>query len=794
MTQFHLTIKSLKKSLLFFFFLFFIIFSYSQGDQLVIYPNGAATPHSNPSFEVKVKQGNGAWNTLFQNQTFVNSDSPGSGFTESAFVQFDFSGSVDIEITSVRPISSIKIRPLSSNINYQQNGNVILFTLTEPRKLSFEINGDRHNNVHIFANSITAPPPVNHITVNDMNQNMVVNPYVSEWNDRFWYKPPSNSVIYIAPGEIFEGSILLDGVENVQIIGRGTIDLSRFDKNYDQNNIPISYDYLRGIEVRNSKNIHVSGITINDPQHNSIRIYQSEDVVIDDIKTFSRVIWGDGIHIVASSDITINNCFLRNSDDTIAIYANRVFTAWGIEMFDGNTRNVNVSNCSLYADVAHAIEIGWHGLQEYESDIVENSVVELINFNQIDILEHDEHGIYEDFHGAIGINCGDNNYCQFISFKDVRVEDFTNGSLFVIEVEPAQTQGANDTDGYRIHNVLFENLEYNHSGNEADSRIRGLSNCRYVSGVKFKNFVINNQLITENNPYDKLVQNTFAYDITFEESFSYHRPSNGYYEIFNLHNSLSLDITTEEFDDGDSNSNNNVNSYYVRTSPWGGKWLIEELEKGVYTLQSNYYNTTGYLTQTWRGKWHEQSGVCYDYHLITKSFENLSTQKWRFIDTGQGIRIVSAYDFNYSISDSPIATQIAPSTDYAMAIPWKHSQGTSHNSEQRWILVPESTNDFQFTFEDVYESKKNEIEATQVIVSNVIDDNIITIDNSTLIDYDSIEILSLTGALLQKEEPIAKGYISKVKLNASYEQGMYLLRLSYKGRPVLVEKFIIRSN
>jgi hypothetical protein len=129
-----------------------------------------------------------------------------------------------------------------------------------------------------------------------------------------------------------------------------------------------------------------------------------------------------------------------------------------------------------------------------------------------------------------------------------------------------------------------------------------------------------------------------------------------------------------------------------------------------------------------------------------------------------------------------------------MAIPWKHSQGTSHNSEQRWILVPESTNDFQFTFEDVYESKKNEIEATQVIVSNVIDDNIITIDNSTLIDYDSIEILSLTGALLQKEEPIAKGYISKVKLNASYEQGMYLLRLSYKGRPVLVEKFIIRSN
>jgi alkanesulfonate monooxygenase SsuD/methylene tetrahydromethanopterin reductase-like flavin-dependent oxidoreductase (luciferase family) len=55
-----------------------------------------------------------------------------------------------------------------------------------------------------------------------------------------------------------------------------------------------------------------------------------------------------------SENVTLDGLFMRSSDDCIAIYTHR----WD---YYGYTRNITVKNSTLWADVAHPINVGIHG-------------------------------------------------------------------------------------------------------------------------------------------------------------------------------------------------------------------------------------------------------------------------------------------------------------------------------------------------------------------------------------------------------------------------------------------------
>ncbi|MFR6034460.1 MAG: glycosyl hydrolase family 28 protein [Bacilli bacterium] len=50
-------------------------------------------------------------------------------------------------------------------------------------------------------------------------------------------------------------------------------------------------------------------------------MFACRDVHIDNIKTVSEIGWDDGIDVVSCKNVLIENCFLRNKDDCIAIKA-----------------------------------------------------------------------------------------------------------------------------------------------------------------------------------------------------------------------------------------------------------------------------------------------------------------------------------------------------------------------------------------------------------------------------------------------------------------------------------------
>lgn len=431
----------------------FITLSTSVNAQLVTYPDAlnAGMPPSD-DYTVKVRIPGGDWKDLFEYKVSVDMDNVQS----ASMVQFDMGSPVEVMVKKNNGlIQDVKIRPLASDIQHTVDRNVILFRLEKPQYLSVEFNGDRLHNLHLFAN-----PLETETYTGSSNKVMYFGPGVHRPQDlpNTQIQIPSNTTVYLAPGAVVKAKFLIDKAENVRVIGRGILDHP-----------------LRGVEITHSKNILIDGITVVNPDHYTIFGGEANGLTIKNLKSFSCKGWSDGIDLMCCNDVLIDNVFIRNSDDCIAIYAHR----WS---YYGGSQNITLQNSVLWADIAHPVNIGGHGNPEDEvGEMVENIIV-----RNIDILEQDEDDpLYQ---GCMAIDCGDKNLVRKVLFEDVRVESIQEGRLFHVNVRfnPKYDR----QPGRGIEDVTFRNITYNGVG-ENPSLIKGLDEERNVKNVTFENVVIN---------------------------------------------------------------------------------------------------------------------------------------------------------------------------------------------------------------------------------------------------------------------------------------------------------------
>ena len=274
---------------------------------------------------------------------------------------------------------------------------------------------------------------------------------------------PSHTSIYLAEGAVLVGALIVSRAENVRIFGRGCLWLAHFER----------FTGLCAIRISHGKNIRVEGIHLLNPPHYSVYIGGSEGVWVQDIAAFSCEGWSDGIDIMSSRDITIRDCFLRTSDDCIAIYGRR----WE---YNGDSRNICVSGCVLWADVAHPTNIGTHG--DYEND---GNILEKIRFENMDILEHREHQM--NYLGCLAINAGDRNTVRDVCYENIRIEPFVHGKILDIQVKC--NPDYNPAPGKRIEHITLKDICYMGTG-EVPSCIQGYSEDGEVSDVFIKNLFI----------------------------------------------------------------------------------------------------------------------------------------------------------------------------------------------------------------------------------------------------------------------------------------------------------------
>ncbi|MEV6507688.1 glycosyl hydrolase family 28 protein [Streptomyces sp. NPDC051642] len=419
----------------------------------------------NTSFSIKVRNPGGKWRKVeayLATAQIINPNS-GSGTTnDTSVAYFDFAGTVEVSVTyNNDTITSSRIRPLSYGIDYTvSKSKTILFTLTEPRNLSIEVNDDIFDNLQLLAGAIDANPPS------------------ADDGDVIYYEAgvhspaggiltvPSGKTVYLAGGAVLNARVDFENVEDVKLLGRGVI-----------------YHGSDGgaVSVNYSKNIEIAGVTMLNPGGYALTAGEAENLTITGIRSFSSRTWGDGIDLFCCQDVVIDGVFMRNSDDCIAVYNHR----WD---YYGDSRNIVVKNSTLWADVAHPINVGTHGNTD-NPEIIEN-----LTFRNLDILDHREPQL--DYQGCIALNPGDSNLVRNVRIEDVRVEDFRWGQL--INMRVMFNKSYNTSVGRGIEMVYVKDLTY--TGTKATcSHMVGYDADHAIKDITFENLVVNGSVVSDTN-------------------------------------------------------------------------------------------------------------------------------------------------------------------------------------------------------------------------------------------------------------------------------------------------------
>lgn len=420
-------------------------------------------------FSVKVRVPGGEWQDVPVYMVKVDEVRDTKHCVEkSSMAYFDFEGEVEVAVTSNKPVVSARVRPLSYGIEPSVEGNTLTFTLDRPRNLSVEVNGDIFHNLQLFANPSDKNNPIDGVKIKDAKQ------LSKKRKDVIYFGPglhdlgkdtvfvQSGQTVYIAGGAVVYGTVHAVRVEDVKIYGRGII---------------MQKGRGEGVLINRSKNVEVDGIIST-----QCPIGGSDGVKVSNVKVISSYGWGDGLNVLASSNIHYDGCFARTSDDCTTVYATRMG-------YVGSARNILMENCVLWADVAHPIMIGIHG------NVVNPDVIENVTYRNIDILDHKEKQI--DYQGCMAINAGDDNLIRNILFEDIRIEDFRQGQLVNIRIFFNKKYCL--APGRGIENITFRNVSYEGSGEEL-SIIAGYNAERKVKNIRFENLRINGQVISDDMP------------------------------------------------------------------------------------------------------------------------------------------------------------------------------------------------------------------------------------------------------------------------------------------------------
>ncbi|KAF1970027.1 endo-polygalacturonase [Bimuria novae-zelandiae CBS 107.79] len=373
---------------------------------------------------------------------------------------FDFCDQVEVALTYTGSVESVSIRPLSYDIKPTVSGSEITFTLSKPRNIVIEVNGDIWDVLHLLSNTPDLEAPTG-------NSSSVI--YLGPGSHSFpggSINITSGQTLYLAAGAVLRSTVHFYEAHDAAIRGRGFM----------------YQPPTGGILAENSSNILIDGITILTPGGYVVTLGQSKDTTIRNLHGFSSKGNGDGIDVFSSENVLIEGIFMRNSDDNIAIYAHR-WNYWG------STRNVTVQDSSLWADLAHPINIGTHG------NSIDPEVIEHLTIRNIDVLDHREpQTLYQ---GTIALNPGDDNLVQHVLVDDFRVEDFRQGQL--INMRVMYNEKYNTSPGRGIHNVTIRNLVYNGSHSNMNVLV-GYNEERPITFVKFINLKVNGKLVYDTMP------------------------------------------------------------------------------------------------------------------------------------------------------------------------------------------------------------------------------------------------------------------------------------------------------
>ncbi|MBQ9887380.1 MAG: hypothetical protein IJM37_11075 [Lachnospiraceae bacterium] len=376
--------------------------------------------------------------TVNNSHTWVGYNPP---LSSARVAIFDFEGAADVVMTVNYSVNSATIRPLADGVTptVTRSGSTttIRFRISHVGQYSVELNGNLEDAIMIFASAIESAPTGNVRTISgEYNGDITVT---------------SGQTLYIEGGAAIYGRVFCQSNSNVA--GRGIIDGSKYgswggDSGYAK--YPMS--------IENCSNVHVSGVSVLNSNCWNYQIYNANQVYLDNIKIVSARPNGDGVSIQSSSNVHVNNSFIRTWDDGVVLK----------NYSSNNTHDVYCDNVVFWTDLAQSMEIGVETNAGY-AGTPSSPAIYNVEFTNIDVI-HERHK------AAISIHNGDNANIYNIKWENVNVEDFTTSGdgwnywLDFTTCYPTDFGGssawAHHWDGTgTIHGVTLKNINVTSSTN-----------------------------------------------------------------------------------------------------------------------------------------------------------------------------------------------------------------------------------------------------------------------------------------------------------------------------------------
>jgi hypothetical protein len=389
-------------------------------------------------------------------------------FDTAAFAYFDMQGKVTITVTIPGEVTSAKILPASAAINAVLNKHTVSFTLTQPRNLTIEINGEYVQSLHLFANPIET-----NIPRRDDPDVIFFGPGIHEVSHLVI---GDNKTVYVAGGAIIRAVIApkepftITGKDSLKNYGSPTFDLRGKNITFRGRGIidaSACPTHARNMMMVHGSNIRIEGVILRDASTWTIPVRQSDSVVIDNVKLLGYRANTDGIDICNSRNVTVKNCFIRTGDDLIVVKADKG---------QGDVKNIVAKNCVLWNQVAHALSIGAE-IREPVSNVL---------FTDCDVI-HDQGREW-----SLRIYQCDAALVSHVSFENIRIEEAHK----CISLWIGKAIWSRDQDYGHIQDVTFKNIKA--TGSPLNIELTGIDAGHQIQNVNFTNVTLNGAPITAN--------------------------------------------------------------------------------------------------------------------------------------------------------------------------------------------------------------------------------------------------------------------------------------------------------
>lgn len=395
------------------------------------------------------------------------------------FVQITADKPVFVEVETKKELEKVHIRPSNLKIKpeYLVGSGNLAFTAQPGQFLSVEMNDDLERPLFVYINKSIAKPDINAPNVIYYEGGLRHNVGIKNLDD--------NTIVYLGENAIIDGGFAANGKKNIKILGNGII-----------NGTAVKGSCTNFV---NCENIEINGPVAVGANEWLNKWFCVNGGLIKDYKILGSLVYSDGIDLLGSSNITVDNIFVRNEDDCVAIKTKKS----NINV-SGNVENITVQNAVFWnGESGNSMEIGY----ELDGDYVRN-----ITYKNIDVIHRGTKSSKFN-RAAISIHHAGNATVSDILYEDVRVES-TDEGLVNMTFFNMPNWGSG---GGIIERVTVRNLSLM-CGPEAPSYLSVSANSveNPMRGILFENLMYKGKKITS---VQEAIMNGFKIDPAVDVKF-----------------------------------------------------------------------------------------------------------------------------------------------------------------------------------------------------------------------------------------------------------------------------------